>query len=316
MPMGGFWGRANAFCWGRLAFRRCSAIVPAMPTLRRLPPPTGRVAMLLIAALLASCGPSKPREEPADTNNTVVQELPLPVAEAPLDRERLILAAIRAASAFAAGADDSADQRELDGKRFELRIRFGCGSAEAQDDRRGWQFDEGKRTLRLRVTPDVSAEDPIAAAIVAEELEGAEGIWLRRPWLLTSACPRTPRPTPPEQSGDAEDERGEQPAEPAARTGWRLGIAQFFSSTDSRTGRRDQRPYETIKVLEEGQKPSEQGYDFVVSGRIRALPNRRVIACSFDEAGGPPACIISVHVDRSWIERPDNRELIAEWRGG
>lgn len=273
--------------------------------------------MLLFAALLASCGPAEPQEEPTDTLTNTAQELPpLPVADAPLDRERLMLAAIRAASAFAAGADDSAAQRELDGKRFELRIRFGCGPAEAQEESRGWRFDEAKRTLRLRVAPDISAEDPVAAAIAAEGFEGVEGLWLRRPWLLAAACPRTPPPAAPEQAEEAESERDEPAAKTPVTAGWKVGLAQFFSSTDSRTGRRRQRPYETTKVLAEGQQPSAQGYDFVVSGRIRALPDRRVIACSFAETGTPPACIISVHVDRTWIERPDNREMVAEWTGG
>ena len=315
--MGGFQKRANAFCWPRLAFRACYAIVPWMPTLRRLPPPAGGLAMLLSAALLASCGPSEPQEQPADTTlNNIVQELPsLPVAETPLDRERLILSAIRAASAFAAGTDDAAAQRALDGKRFELRIRFGCGTAEAQDQSRGWRFDEAKRTLRLRVTPDLSADDRLVASVAGEDFEGVEGLWLRRPWLLTSACPRTPPPAPAEEADESAGPQDLPTPEEASSPGWQLGIAQFFSSTDSRTGRRRQRPYETTKVLEEGQAPSMQGYDIVVSGRIRALPDRRVIACTLTDAGGPPACIISVHVDRTWIERADNKDLVAEWTG-
>lgn len=316
--MVGFRRQANGFSWARLAFRPCYAIVQPMPTLRRLPPPAGRVAMLIFAALLASCRPTEPQEEPTGTVlNNIAQELPpLPVAEPPLDRERLMLAAIRAASAFAAGADHSAAQRQLDGKRFELRIRLGCGAAETQDESRGWRFDETKRTLRLRVTPDISDEDPTAAAIAAEGFEGVEGLWMRRPWLLTAACPRTPSPTTPGQGDEAEGRGDKEAADSAASEGWRVGIAQFFTSTDSRTARRRQRPYETTKVLDERQTPSAQGYDFVMSGRLRALPDRRVIACSFDDSEAPPACIISVHVDRTWIERPDNRELIAEWRGG
>jgi hypothetical protein len=314
--MVGFRRQANGFSWARLAFRPCYAIVQPMPTLRRLPPPAGPVAMLICAALLASCRPTGPEEAPTDTIlNNIAEELPtLPAVEAPLDRERLMLATIRAASAFAAGADDSAAQRELDGKRFELRIRFGCGPADSQDESRGWRFDETKRTLRLRLTPDISAEDPVAAAIAAEEFEGVEGLWLHRPWLLTSACPRTPPPAPG-QVDESESVPDQPPEESAGSAVWKVGIAQFFSATDSRTARRRQRPYESTKVLDEGQRPSGQGYDFVVSGRIRALPDRRVIACAFNDTGAPPACIISVHVDRTWIERPDNRELLAEWRG-
>jgi hypothetical protein len=293
-----------------------------MPTLRRLPP-AGRVAMLFCAAFLISC---EPREEPADTAlNTMVQERsPLPVAEPPLDRERLLLAAARTASAFAAGADDSAAQRELNGKRFEIRFRIGCDNGGARDEMRGWRFDEKTRTLRIRVEPDLSSDDPVLVGISGGRFESVEGLWVNRPWMLTAACPKVSPPAPPvadvsEKTGREPGAQSQEPQGPEPQTslvGRRVGIAQFFTTADSRTSRRKQRPYETTKVLDEGQGPSRQGYDFVMAGRLRALPGRRVIVCASDSAEAPPACVISVHVDRAWLERPDNRELVAEWTGG
>ncbi len=311
--MGGFAERANGNSSARLANQACCAIVPAMPTLGRKPAPAGLVAVLSCAALLSSCGPGPSREEPAATNNIVQDPRPTPVVEAPLDRERLLLAAIRAASAFAAGSNDSKAQRDLDGKRFELRMRFGCGDGD--DAARGWRFDEAKRTLRLRVTPDISQEDPVAAKVAGERYETVEGLWLRRPWLLIASCPAIPEPAPAEATGQQAPEPEPQVAQPMVRAA-RVGVAQFSSPTDSRTTRRKQRPYESTKILDEGQEPSRQGYDFVLSGRLRALQDRRVISCVSDRADAPPDCIISVHVDRSWIERADNRELVAEWTGG
>lgn len=310
--MVGFCDPANANSAARLANRPGCAIVPPMPTLRRMTGPAGLLAVLSCAAVLSSCGRDQ-SEEPADTNDVVQAPRPAPVVDPPLNREQLLLAAVRAASAYAAGIDDSEAQRRLDGKRFELRIRFGCGDGD--DEERGWRFDEESRTLRLRVAPDISGDDPIVARIATEAVESVEGFWLRRPWLLTSACPRTPPPAPAEEADESAGPQDLPTPEEASSPGWQLGIAQFFSSTDSRTGRRRQRPYETTKVLEEGQTPSMQGYDIVVSGRIRALPDRRVIACTLTDAGGPPACIISVHVDRTWIERADNKDLVAEWTG-
>ena len=292
-----------------------------MPTPRRFPPQAGRVAILVCAALLASCGPDKPQgDTPEAVPNASREGSTLPVAEPPLDRERLLLAAFRAASAFAAGADDSAAQRQLDGKRFELRFRFGCGEADSQDDSRGWRFDESERTLRLRVTSDLSERDPAVAQIASKEFEGVEGLWLRRPWLLPATCPRKPAASPTaEQASPVAEEVGrevEDATAPAATPGGRrVGVAQFFTATDPRTARRRQRPFEVTKVLEEGQGPSAQGYDFIMSGRLRALPDRRVIVCSVGGPDLPPDCIVSVHVDRSWIERPDTKELIAEWSG-
>ena len=318
--MGGFPVSANANSRPRLAIPAGHAILWPMPTSRRSPSAAGLVAVLSCAALLASCGRDQPGEE-ATTFNNIVQQLPsVPVAEAPLDREALLLATLRAASAFAAGADDSDEQRRLAGKRFELRLRFGCGGINGADEGRGWQFEDERRTMRLKVAPDISGDDPVAAAIAGDSFETVEGFWLRRPWLLTPACPAVPaaesakvettaKPTPESET--------EPEAEAAAIVmGRRVGIAQFFSESDSRTGRRRHRAYESTSVLAGNEQPSSSGYDFVLSGRLRALPDRRAIACVSDGSQVPPSCIVSVHVDRAWIERADNRKLIAEWTGG
>lgn len=274
--------------------------------------PLPRTCATTVAACLALLSCREPAKEGEPANAAAeqpVQPAPLTVAERPLDREALLLAALRAASAFSAGSDDSETQAKLDGKRFELRIRFGC--ANGTDEARGWRFDEANRTLRLRVTPDISEADPVAAEIAGEQFETVEGLWLRRPWLLTATCPADSLPAGGE-AGEAIDKSEPTASGAAARM---VGLAQFFSPTDSRTTRRRQRPYEATKILEEGQAPSAKGYDFVLSGRLRALPSRRVIACLAKAPEEPPACIISVHVDRAWLERPDNRELIAEWGG-
>ena len=93
----------------------------------------------------------------------------------------------------------------------------------------------------------------------------------------------------------------------------RVGIAQFFTKADSRTGRRDQRAYETTKVLAEGERPSPEGYNFVLSGRLRALPEGRVINCRAPSFDRPPDCVVSAEFDRVWIERPNSKAVVAEW---
>lgn len=96
----------------------------------------------------------------------------------------------------------------------------------------------------------------------------------------------------------------------------RFGIAQFFTSDDPRTRRRDSRPYEANHTLAEGEAISSQGYDLVMSGRLRALPGRGVIHCSARGADSPPECVVSVQFLRVWIEQPDTRQVIAEWGSG
>ena len=93
-------------------------------------------------------------------------------------------------------------------------------------------------------------------------------------------------------------------------------MPNFIPSSIPRTARRRNRAYELTAVLAADEQPSPKGYDFVLSGRVRMLPDRRAVACVADGPQVPPSCIVSVHVDRAWIERADNRKLIAEWTGG
>ena len=66
-------------------------------------------------------------------------------------------------------------------------------------------------------------------------------------------------------------------------------------------------------MLREGEQPSPEGYNLVLSGRLRQLPGGRVIACRLTNPDVPPDCILSVLFDRVWIERPETKAIVAEW---
>jgi hypothetical protein len=298
--------------------------------------PGGGPSVVLAAAALLGCQPSEP--DGANEQNVVgdpILNLPaLPLPAEPMRRAELLAAVRMAASAEASGADDAAEQRELDGRQFELRIRFGCRGPSPELDQAplGWSFEPAKRTLRVRVAPTISAEDPIASRIAGEDVEAVEGFWIPRPWLLQPSCPavaavRTAAETKPAAEGaptperpaakaaqpDAEgDETGEGGTQPPA-AGQKIGIAQFFTETDSRTRRRDARAYEAVKVLAADQPTGSQGYDFVLSGRLRSLPGKRVIECVARGSDRPPDCIVSAQIDRVRIEQPESKQIVAEW---
>ena len=286
---------------------------------------------LAVCILLAACEPSSEKAAPEDSPaNTVM----VPQPEPPLERAELMFAVARAASAAAAGVDDSVDQRALDGRRFELRIRFGCrgSSPDLQEAMFGWALDRESGTFRIKATPTISFDQEVVQQIAGEEFEAAEGFWIPRPWLLDPACPAATDLQPPSvesaeeseppPSGeglngdplvpdeDAQETRSPQPASPM------VGIAEFFRETDSRTRRRGMQPYETVKTLEAGQSIGSQGFNLVLSGRLRALPTQQVIACASRGPDSRPACIVSARVDRVRLERPDTRELLAEWGAG
>ena len=289
----------------RLAQRRTCAIVCRMIPPARAPA-VGAIAMCLLA--VAGC---QPRAEPSvNEQNDVADEAPapsLPSAERPLDRSAILIAAAKAGSAAALGQDDLNAHRDLDGKTFELRIRFGCSTGTVSTTPTvapkpgpfNVRFDSSSRTLRVRAVPDLTRDNPTVAAIAASGIEHVEGFWMRRPWLLTPGCPASTSAPVGEPTVAASDQR--------------VGIAQFSTSADTRTGRRDGRPYEATKVLEEGALPSRQGYDLVLSGRLKKLPDGRVIACRAVGVEAPPECVISAQFDRVRIQTPDGKSTLGEW---
>lgn len=269
-----------------------------------------------VLLLLAACRPgqdSNVQANDSDSGNAMVDVPALPVAEPPMDRAGLLRAAADAASAAALGKDDRPAQRPLDGKRFELRIRFGCPGpgVPVANAPFSLRFDSDKRTLRIRAAPELSLEEPWIAALAGDNVEAVEGFWMRRPWLLEPGC----QPIPPAQDAGAAAPATAAPLPRTASASHRVGIAQFFTEAEPRTRRRDSRAYEATLTLDAEEQPSTQGYDLVLSGRLRRLPDARVIACHVVVPEAPPECVISAEFDRVRLERPGG-ELLAEWGGG
>jgi hypothetical protein len=252
-----------------------------------------------------------------------------------MDRASLLAAVAEAASAAAAGAQMPETIQSLDGRQFEIRIRFGCrGPASDLGERwLGWSFDPAERRIRVRARPTISGDDPLVEQIGDDRFEAVEGFWIPRPWLLQPVCPAAaavqgttgagqPDSSDAGQPPEQQEERGSGtvPAQdglgepiPAAPT---IGIAQFFTSEDPRSRRRGTRPYQAAHTLKEGQALSSQGYNLVLSGRLRALPGRGVIHCIPRNPDAPPQCLVSAEFLRVWIEQPDTRDVIAEWGSG
>lgn len=270
----------------------------------------GNIAKLASAFVctLAIAACREPPQEPPAENQSIAEAPRLPIVEPPFDRARLLLAVARAASAHSAGTSDPSVQRSLDGKQFEVRLRFGCEGPGPGDGDYGWSLDPDGRTLRVRAVPTISLNDAKLKALAGEAVEAVEGFWLPRPWLLQATCPaRQPAPDP--ASGAAAD------AEPEAVTApvQRIGIAQFFTAEDARTRQRMNRPFEAVKQLDPGASAGGEGFNLVLSGRLRARPDGRLILCTGSGRDRPPDCVISVAIDRVWIENPADQSVIAEW---
>lgn len=273
------------------------------------------MALISAASLATACIPEPSNEAanaPAIGNSTG----PLPslaVADPALDRAALLIAVARAASAAALGQNDSAQQRTLQGKEFEVRIRFGCPSGGAGLESAVTtapftiRFTRDDRILRIRATPDITLEEEWIAALAGDAVEAVEGFWMYRPWLLDDGC-TTPVVNVQNERPAAEDSRSVQ----TART-QRVGLAQFYSADDARTGRRDERAFETTTVLKAEENLSTQGYNLVLSGRLQQLQGGRVVSCRLQRNDVAPDCVVSAKFDRVQIENPVSKAVLAEW---
>ena len=293
-----------------------------VPNLRKPP------SLLLCSAFVATAGCYQPQAANEQAEQSAAQqsstnlaaEVPLP--KPPMNRAALLEAVALARSAAAAGTDDSQAQRALDGKQFEVRIRFGCAGAAAklEDATLGWTYNADKRVLRISATPTLNEDDPLVAQLNAKDLEAVEGFWIPRPWLLQATCPAAP--VAPAQSdleavAAAPEEKALKPGTPAPPEpvpAGKIGIAQFFTAADSRTMRRDHRPYAATKTLDAGTaQVGVKGFDLVLEGRLQPGPGGRVILCKSAAVDRPPDCIVSARIDRVRFEQPDTGETIAEW---
>jgi hypothetical protein len=250
-----------------------------------------RIARIGAAALvLASCAKPAHQQQKAGTRPEVVKQAPslLPKPEPALTRAELIVAALRALTAAAAGEDDSDSQSKLKGRRFEARIRFGCSGADAKAPN-GWVYDSKKEVLRVRANADIDGKSLEPSDLLTRDYEGATGFILRRPWLLTASCPTA-------QFGALAD-------------GPTIAIVQSFSKSDSRV-QRPERKFEAV-VPDAGDRLPRLGLDLVLAGRLEPLADNRPIHCA--AAQGAPVCIVSSKIDRVAIEDPARDAVLAEW---
>jgi hypothetical protein len=245
----------------------------------------------------------------------------LPVIEPPMDRAALIGATARAASDAALGKDGGEWQRLLDGKRFVLRMRFGCPGSEEAEPTRHWAFDPAKRRLDFQIRSEIARDTAQIAALGELGYEDVQGFWLARPWLLAAGCPLSvPAPAAtatmavPDGTG-----AGTSPTDsvsPVPPSALRVGIAQFFDESDARTHRRGERGYSIAKTVGVNVTISRAGYDLVVTGRLKRLASGRVIACAVRGVAVPPDCIVSVQIEGVAILEPASGQVVADWVGG
>jgi hypothetical protein len=249
-------------------------------------------AALVAMSMLAACNrehetaPVEHKAEPA-----AKPAEPVTIHDDSLDREAVILAALHALTDAALGHDDAAAQRELRGRKFAVRIRFGCPGVTDPD--RSWSYDAAQKVLRVNVRSSLTDAALPKSDLLAKEYQGGVGFVLGRPWLLGAGCPAG----------------GFAAASPDAPA---ITIAQLFTDADSRV-QRPRRDYALTRPIGPNEQPGD-GLDLIVSGRLAELADGRPIHCA--AADGAPACIVSARIDRVAIENPASGQSLGEWGSG
>jgi len=262
----------------------------------------GVVLALLAAAFLSQRQPEPPKPAPA-TETPVADPPPPPIAAPPpLNRRDIAAAAALQAADYAAGTTP-AGKDALIGRRFSLRVPFGCdgpqigaGAAQAY-----FEFDPTKRTLKLAARPgDWKSLPMIQALAQAAKVEKAEGFWLPRPWNYSEACPvRREAPVP---------------ANPTPAAGPTLGLVQRFDVDGSRVMRRDGRPYEFVRKITDAEvAPLTGSYRLLLEGRVTGFANGRAAACWSESPNHRPICVLGVTYDQVAFE-DESGKLLAEWK--
>jgi hypothetical protein len=227
----------------------------------------------------------------APTTNAPQPVATVDIDDGNLDRQGVIVAALRATTAAALGEDDRARQAQLKGRQFALRIRFGCAGVTDPDRTIG--YDAKQKVLRVKVQSNLTGDALPQSDLLRQGYEGAVGFTLGRPWLLDAGCPL------PGFGSMAE-------GEPT------IVIAQLFTDSDSRV----QRPHSTFeltKPLEPKDVPKD-GLNLLIAGRLAQLSDGRPIHCAAEQ--GPPACVVSARIDRVAIEVPSTGDVLGEWGNG
>lgn len=246
-----------------------------------------------------------PVANPAPVAVPAPKPAPEPASTAILGRADLIALAAAAADSAAAGRDPGPEIAQADGRRFELRLPFGCTGPAGEDSAAPmrWRYDPEARALRISVGPVAWTPRDWWPADGADSVEAVEGFWVPRPWTSSEACP----------------EAGDRPAaagtEPVTLPGQALAVGQIFLADGGRGGRRDGKPYEAVvRVDETDLKIGGQGLRLRIAGRVARTPGGGPVLCR--QPAGPeqrPICLVSVIMDEVAVENPATGETLATW---
>lgn len=208
-----------------------------------------------------------------------------------LSRSDIIGLAAAAADQFGGGP---APREAFAGRRFLLRIPFGCGGPAGEDVTTGWRYDEASGTLRIKVAPNDWTEQLRGDGEGEQEIDAVEGFWVPRPWTSNEGCP---------SAVQAAADRGQST----------VGVAQFFGVESNRSGQRRGRPFEFVAKVAPEEVP-RAGLQLVIEGRVAQVPGGEAsVICDSPVPAARPTCIVAAEFDRVAVRDPASGKELANW---
>lgn len=232
--------------------------------------------------------------QPPEIEVTPVEPAVPVVSNVTLGRADIIRLANEAADA-ASGGPSIADL--LDGRRFLVRIPFGCEATDPKMAGNGATYSVDERALRVRVQPQDWAEFPwIKRVLSKEKAVAVEGFWIPRPWTRSAACLA-------ETAGQPD------------RGSW-LGLAQLFDTESSRVGQQDGRALEATIPTDSNDLDLSKGLTLVLSGRVASWPTGGTVICDTAQQSERPTCLVGAELDSISVESARSGKRLSQWQVG
>ncbi|MCP5411364.1 MAG: hypothetical protein H6924_04410 [Alphaproteobacteria bacterium] len=267
------------------------------------------VAAILLLVLFRQQEPPKPaaRRRPHRHRKSRARRPRPPggahAAMPPLDRRALIDGARASGAALAATGELPPPDAALGGRKFAIRIPFGCNGLQigASPSQASLSYDADNKSMTLSAQPNVWTQLSLVQGLPnLDDIDAVEGFWIPRPWSYSDSCP--PRVEYPAVV---------TPTPPTAQT---LGLARFFGKGDSRVLQHADHPFTFTRKLPDGDLSAlNHGYILLLSGRIGSYQDGRALHCWMEASDHHPICLYSVIFDHIAFEDASTGETLAEW---
>jgi hypothetical protein len=270
---------------------------------RFLAPLAIAAAVTMVLVVIVARQPTETPPPPAPIVPVATPPLAIKVAPLPLTRAELIDHARAIGAAFAASGKLPTGPDAMIGRRFALRIAFGCNgiSGGAPGSQASLTYDSENQSVTLSARPGDWTALPLVQSLPnAAAIEAVEGFWLPRPWMDGNICPA--------QSGYT------APATPTPPTAPTLGLAQIYETGGSRLSRHADHPYEfTRKLASDAAAILNHSYRLELEGRVTGFANHQALQCWVESPDHQPLCVYGVALDHVAFVDGETGEVLAKW---